>query len=76
MHTLSYKQSTYLILTVIFTQILHIACMHIELMQNVLSVEPVDFQTWSYLLIIAIGLLLVVEAEKYLRRHFSKIGVQ
>jgi hypothetical protein len=50
--------------------------MHIELMQNVLSVEPVDFQTWSYLLIIAIGLLLVVEAEKYLRRHFSKIGVQ
>lgn len=76
LHTLSYKQSTYLILTVIFTQILHIACMHIELMQNVLSVEPVDFQTWSYLLIIAIGLLLVVEAEKYLRRHFSKIGVQ
>ena len=73
LHTLSYKKSTYLILTVIFTQILHIACMQIEVMQNVLSVEPVNFQTWSYLLLISIGLLFVMESEKYLRnRHLNK----
>ncbi len=72
LHRLSYTKSTYLILTVFLTQILHIACMHIGFMQEVLSIEPVDFTTWSYLLMVTFGLLLVMEFEKYLRRSFSK----
>lgn len=68
--TLSYKKSTYLIFTVIFTQLLHIACMHITFLQDVLSLEPVDFITWSYLLVIALGLLVIMEIEKYLRGRF------
>jgi len=67
LYAMSYRNSLYLIITVIFTQLLHIACMYIEFMQKVLSTQPVDFKTWSFLLIISLGLLLVMEAEKYLR---------
>lgn len=75
LHRLSYTKSNYLILTVFLTQILHIACMNIGFMQEVLSIEPVSFMTWSYLLIITLGLLFVMELEKYLRRSFVQKSV-
>jgi len=55
-----------LILLVIFTQFLHIVCMHIPFMQNVLSTQPVSFNLWLELAIIAIGLVVVMEADKWL----------
>jgi len=66
LHKMSYINSVPLISLVIFTQLLHIASMHIPFMQNVLSTQPVSLDTWLELTIIAIGLVLVMEADKWL----------
>ena len=66
LHQITYKSSAYLILWVIFTQLLHIACMHIPFMQNVLSTQPVSLNTWFVLAVVALGLVLVMEADKWL----------
>ena len=66
LHKISYKNSIALISLVIFTQLLHIACMHIPFMQNVLSTQPVSFDIWLELAVIAIGLVLVMEVDKWL----------
>ena len=66
LHQITYKSSTFLILWVIFTQLLHISCMYIPFMQNVLSVQPVSFNTWLLLAVIALSLVLVMEADKCL----------
>jgi calcium-translocating P-type ATPase len=66
LHRIGYRSSMFLILWVIFTQLLHITCMHIPFMQNVLSTQPVSFDIWLELAIIAIGLIIVMEADKWL----------
>ena len=53
-------------LWVIFTQLLHIACMYIPFMQNVLSTQPVSFDTWLVLAVVAFGLVLIMEVDKWL----------
>jgi len=75
LHKIGYRSSIFLILLVIFTQLLHIACMHIPFMQNVLSTQPVSFDLWLELAIIAIGLVVVMEADKWMtfRRVKSSI---
>ena len=72
LYKISYKNSIALISLVIFTQLLHIACMHIPFMQNVLSAQPVSFDIWLELAIIAIGLVVVMEADKWLTFRKSK----
>jgi len=72
LYKMSYKNSTMLITMVIFTQLLHIACMYIPFMQNVLSVEPVSFNAWLVLAIVALGLVFVMEADKWLMLRKSK----
>lgn len=66
LHKVGYKSSSMLILLVIFTQLLHIACMHIPFMQNVLSTQPVTYDIWFELAMIAIGLVVIMEADKWL----------
>jgi len=75
LHKISYTNSIALISLVIFTQFLHIACMHIPFMQNVLSAQPVSFTTWSALAIVALGLVFIMEADKWLmlRKNYDKI---
>ena len=67
LHKIRYKSSMLLILLVIFTQLLHLACMHIPLMQTVLSTQPVSFDIWLELAIIALGLVVVMEFDKWIR---------
>ena len=66
LHLIGYRSSILLIVLVIFTQLLHIACMHIPFMQNVLSAQPVSFDMWLELAIVAIGLVVVMEVDKWL----------
>ncbi len=66
LHKMRYKNSVALITMVIFTQLLHIACMYIPFMQNVLSVQPVSLNTWLLLATFALGLVVVMEADKWL----------
>jgi len=65
----------FLILWVIFTQLLHIACMHIPFMQNVLSTQPVSFDIWIELAMIAIGLLVVMEIDKWITFRSVKSSI-
>ena len=69
LHLISYRSSTFLILWVIFTQLLHISCMYIPFMQNVLSTQPVSFEIWMELAFIAIGLVAVMELDKRVMRR-------
>ncbi|TNF44742.1 MAG: HAD family hydrolase [Epsilonproteobacteria bacterium] len=72
LHKINYRSSMLLILLVIFTQLLHIACMHIPLMQTVLSTQPVTFNIWLELAIIAIGLVIIMEMDKWIRFRKEK----
>jgi magnesium-transporting ATPase (P-type) len=66
LHKIDYRSSMMLIILVIFTQLLHLACMHIPFMQTVLSTQPVSFYMWLELAIIALGLVIVMEFDKWL----------
>jgi calcium-translocating P-type ATPase len=66
LHKIGYRSSMLLILLVIFTQILHLSCMHIPFMQTVLSTQPVTFDIWLELAIIAVGLVIVMEFDKWI----------
>jgi len=66
LHKISYKNSIALISLVIFTQFLHIACIHIPFMQNILSTQPVSFDIWLSLAVVAFGLVFIMEADKWL----------
>jgi hypothetical protein len=47
--------------------------MYIPFMQNVLSVQPVSFNAWLVLAVVAIGLVLVMEADKWLMLRRKKV---
>ncbi|EIF51297.1 HAD-IC family P-type ATPase [Sulfurovum sp. AR] len=66
LHKVGYRSSMFLIFWVIFTQLLHIACLYIPFMQNVLSTQPVSFNMWLELAMIALGLVAVMEGDKWL----------
>lgn len=66
LYKIGYRSSIFLIIWVIFTQLLHISCMYIPFMQNVLSTQPVSFHMWLELAIIAMGLILIMEMDKWL----------
>lgn len=72
LHQVGYRSSLYLIAWVIFTQVLHISCMHIPFMQKVLSTQPVSLQTWFFLAAIAIGLVIMMETDKWLMLRREK----
>jgi calcium-translocating P-type ATPase len=73
LHRITYKSSKLLIYLVIFTQLMHISCMHIPFMQNVLSTKPITFDLWLKLAVIAIGLVIVMEADKWLMKRKKMI---
>jgi calcium-translocating P-type ATPase len=69
LYKMEYKSSALLILWVIFTQVAHIGCMHFPFTQNLLSLEPVSISMWFMLLTVAIGLVVVMEIEKFIRKR-------
>lgn len=69
LHVISYRNSLLLIVLVLMTQLLHIGCMYLPFMQGLLAVEPVSFKMWLTLLGIALGLMVVMELEKFLRKR-------
>lgn len=57
-----------LIFGVIIAQIIHISCMYIPFMQKVIRTNPVSFKEWLYLFGISLGLLVVMELFKKIRK--------
>lgn len=67
LHKITYKNSLFLIGWVIFTQLLHLAVMYTPFMQSILSVKPVSFEMWAMLLGLALGLVVVLELDKWIQ---------
>ena len=54
--------------SVIVAQAVHIAAMQLPWTQHLLSLQPVSLQIWTELLLFSLGLVVLMEAEKYSRR--------
>lgn len=61
------RSNPLLILSVIAAQAVHIAAMHIPLLQDILGVEPVSVQQWSTSLGLATSVLVIGEVYKAVR---------
>jgi len=68
---INHLQNPLLILSVIAAQSVHTAALHIPFTQNLLSVEPVPIKVWDELLLLAFGLILVMEFEKFVRNKIK-----
>lgn len=65
-------ENKFLVPMVLFAQLVHIASMRIPIMQEVLDVQPVGINTWIVLLLIATGLLVLMEFDKWVARGVSR----
>lgn len=63
-------KNIFLWISVFAAQGVHMMAMHIPFMQSVLSVQPVSLKMWATLLLIALTLVAVMEAEKFFRKKF------
>ena len=61
-----------LVASVVAAQAVHVAALHLPLTQRLLAVEPVPFKMWDELLVLALGLLVVMEMEKWVRKLVVK----
>jgi len=54
------------------TQAIHIGALYTPVLRRVLETGPVSFAHWTVLLVLALGLLAVMELHKALCRRFSR----
>lgn len=57
-----------LIIVIVGTQLVHIAAMHIPVMQDVLRVEPIEILSWAKALLLALSIIPVMEVFKIIMR--------
>ena len=67
---INHARNILLWIAVISAQAIHIIAMYTPFMQSLLSVEPVSLEMWATLFLIALTLVAVMEAEKFLRKKF------
>jgi len=65
------KNNILLIIAVIATQTIHIACTNSTLMQQILIIEPIIVKEWIYLLFLSISIIFSMEIFKYVKRLFQ-----
>ena len=63
-----FAANPFLILAILGAQGLHIVAMHLPVLADVLQVAPISPQNWVLVALLAVSLVLVVEALKLLRR--------
>ena len=61
-----------LLIGAIVAQLIHIAAMHTPWISDVLHVQPVSLQHWAELLVLALTILVAMEAHKFVRNHRVK----
>lgn len=66
---IEHRRNLLLLLSVVFTQGIHISSLYIPFMQDLLHLEPVSIKEWSILLLIALGLVVVMEVEKKIAKR-------
>jgi magnesium-transporting ATPase (P-type) len=67
---INHAKNIFLWISVIAAQGIHMISMYVPFMQSLLSIEPVSLEMWSALLLIALVLSVVMEAEKFFRKKF------
>ncbi len=73
LHRMRYGNSLPLLGLVAATQLLHIGCMYWPPMQRVLSLEPVGLLSWLGLFAVAVGLMGVMELDKWLSGRYGAV---
>lgn len=61
----SFFANPYLVISIILAQAIHVAAMYTPGLSDILHVAPVSLREWAVLLLIASGILLVMEFEKW-----------
>ncbi len=56
----------------LIAQLVHIGAMYTPWINEVLGVQPISLEHWSQLLVIALSVLVVIEAHKWLRARFPR----
>lgn len=64
------RRNYFLIIAVLAAQGIHILSMHIPFMQDILRIQPITFQEWSMILLLAIPVFFVMELFKLGLRKF------
>lgn len=67
------RRNIVLVFGVLAAQGIHILSMHIPLMQSILRIEPISFNEWLSILVLAIPVIVVMEVFKYFRRGQVKL---
>lgn len=67
---LSPLRNLILLIGTVASQLAHIAAMHLPVISTVLQVQPVTLNQWTWLLVVALALIGVMELHKFLR-HFG-----
>ncbi len=62
------KKNIILVFGVLAAQGIHILSMQIPFMQSILRVEPITFNEWLYILVLAVPVVLVMEVFKFMNR--------
>jgi magnesium-transporting ATPase (P-type) len=70
------KRNIVLVFGVLMAQGIHVLSMHIPFMQNVLRVEPITLIEWAEVLVLALPLLLVMEAFKFIKNRQDAVRVR
>jgi len=71
------KRNVILVFGVIAAQGIHILSMQIPFMQDILRLEPITPFEWMEILVLAVPILLVMEAFKFVnRKRDSNVAVQ
>lgn len=65
---INHARNIFLWISIFAAQGVHMMAMYTPFMQSVLSVEPVSLEMWATLLLIALTLVAVMEAEKFFRK--------
>ncbi len=66
---IEHRRNYLLIFSVLITQVIHIISLYTPFMQELLHLEPISLKQWSLLLLIALGLVLVMEIEKKIAKR-------
>lgn len=61
-----------LVIGIIAAQAIHIISMQIPLMQRVLRIEPISFNEWLQILLLAVPIMIVMELYKFLKNRKAK----
>lgn len=65
------RRNFILIIGVVAAQGIHILCLHVPFMQNILRTYPVEFAQWLLLVPLALVILVTMELFKLIRRRFA-----